>query len=921
MADVFLSYSRRNKEFVQRLYEFLTGTDKDVWVDWDDIPPASEWQQDIAQNIEGADGFVFVVSAHSLASAECAKELEHALGRGKRIVPIACEQADPGAAREELRKLNWIWCVDDDGQGAAFDAVLKGLDTDLAWVHAHTRVLVRAVEWDENERNSSFLLRGTDLKEAEQQVAAGASKDPPPTELQSTYVVASRHAATRRQRMLLGGVSLALIVAIGLGVLSLLQRNDARAATQKATSVALASGADDHVGDTHPDQALLLALAAYGSSATAQARSAVLAALENAQQLGVSEFLHGDSPVTSFSFSPDGSELIVGSADGSVRLWNVRKHEELATLAAQSTAPVVSVGSGAGGLVMAASSNGVIRFWHGAAAHEDPEFRAPGKLVAAAVSADGHLVAAIGGGRHVWLWNRRTGTRYQLPAPAGGAVTLAFSHDGRTLAAAFTHTFQSDANALPEQLGAVAVYDTTRRKLLGLLPNGKLWVTGLAFAPRGDVLATAGANTKFEPEQTSGAVRIWNARRLQQLGRVVKSKQNVDTVAFLPGGKVIAGRNDGSLQVASPLTGKWIGWTRSPLDGSASLLAVSSDGRTFAAAATPTDTSVRLGPIRQRLALGRVAESGSNDFDGIAFSPDGRTLAVTKAGLGPVKLVNVRTGVVRTPRWLRAFRSADQAAFSPDGRLLAITNFNSGEVLLWNLQTHKRVGRLFAPPGAEGADALAFNASGSELAVSYLSNAVRLWDVPQRKLIGHAVDPNAFGLMFSGSTVFMISDNWWVESWDGHSTPRRVFTPPASAQVASTTLGNNDWLWKLVAELRHSGGGAIPVTGNVTLSPDGKTLAIAENSSAGGVQLWDVATRTPIGPLLSSPAGPNIVFSLDGTSLAAAFDAGPVQIWRGLLWRNSADLKTRVCELVVGGFSAGEWSALEPGFARPNPCG
>ncbi len=369
--DVFLSYSRKNKEFVEELHGFLIDRQKDVWVDWEDIPPASEWREDIARNIDAAAGFVFVVSSHSLASEECAKELEHAIAHGKRIVPIACDDSGSSAARDELRKLNWILCRDGADRAKAFERVLHGLDTDLEWTREHARLLVRAVEWDKNKRNASFLMRGSDLQSAERELATGAAKDPQPTELHSAYVLESRRAATRRQRLLLGGVSIALAVAIGLGILSLLQRNDARRATRAATSVALASASKDRA-NTHPDEALLLALAAYESSPSAQARGAAVNALEEARTLGVGGFLHGDSVVDSVAFTPKGWEVAVGSEDGAVRLWDVRRHKALSTLDPPGSGRVVSVGFAGRGFVMAASANGVVRLWNANSGSRDP---------------------------------------------------------------------------------------------------------------------------------------------------------------------------------------------------------------------------------------------------------------------------------------------------------------------------------------------------------------------------------------------------------------------------------------------------------------------------------------------------------------------------------------------------------------------
>jgi TIR domain len=48
MTDVFISYSRKDKAFVQQLFQALRDNKRDVWVDWEDIPLASEWLTEIS---------------------------------------------------------------------------------------------------------------------------------------------------------------------------------------------------------------------------------------------------------------------------------------------------------------------------------------------------------------------------------------------------------------------------------------------------------------------------------------------------------------------------------------------------------------------------------------------------------------------------------------------------------------------------------------------------------------------------------------------------------------------------------------------------------------------------------------------------------------------------------------------------------
>ena len=63
---------------------------------WDDneILPGDEWYQDIADNLANSDILLYLVSAASLASKNCNKELAEALETNTRVIPIILEACD-----------------------------------------------------------------------------------------------------------------------------------------------------------------------------------------------------------------------------------------------------------------------------------------------------------------------------------------------------------------------------------------------------------------------------------------------------------------------------------------------------------------------------------------------------------------------------------------------------------------------------------------------------------------------------------------------------------------------------------------------------------------------------------------------------------------------------------------------------------
>jgi hypothetical protein len=80
---------------------------------------------------------------------------------------------------------NWIFARESDDFEGAMGEVVSALETDLEWLADHARLLVRATEWDRERRDSSFLLRGRDLKEAEAWLAEQGSHREAATSLQA----------------------------------------------------------------------------------------------------------------------------------------------------------------------------------------------------------------------------------------------------------------------------------------------------------------------------------------------------------------------------------------------------------------------------------------------------------------------------------------------------------------------------------------------------------------------------------------------------------------------------------------------------------------------------------------------------------------------------------------------------------------
>jgi WD40 repeat protein/transcriptional regulator with XRE-family HTH domain len=495
----------------------------------------------------------------------------------------------------------------------------------------------------------------------------------------------------------------------------------------------------------------------------------------------------------SLAFSPSGSELVAGTSAGTVWLWHLPGTAALAAGTARPAAlpgmplrgPANSVSgvafSPSGDEIAAASKDFKIWLWH-----VGPDGRAvsDGTLTGSvnwantvAFSPSGNEVAAGTSSSSVLVWNLAT---HQLVAtlPHPQPVTsvawdgpdriAAGSEDGTVSLWALptsvlatggpptTIAYSPDGSTLAVGASSIELWDTARRTLLAsrALP-AHVYTNATVFQPR---TGSSGGAPPLAAALSTGTVELLNGRTLAPVGApfpVITGAGAAESVAFSPDGALLAtGADDGSVRlydVTDPARPRLLQVTHVP--GAVSpvyTVVFSPDGRTLAAASLndvvrlyrvtggtspASESSAGASPGSSagpgRLVLAGPALGGMASYPvGLAFTPDGATLAVANADKH-VYLFDVagpaHSRLLGTPL---AGPSGNVwgVSVSPDGSTLA-ASANDGTVWLWNIAGPSRPALTATLSGLPGhVFSVAFSPDGRQLAAaSYDDDTVRLW--------------------------------------------------------------------------------------------------------------------------------------------------------------------------------------------------
>jgi RNA polymerase sigma factor (sigma-70 family) len=620
---------------------------------------------------------------------------------------------------------------------------------------------------------------------------------------------------------------------------------------------------------------------------------------------------------------PDGKSVVTASHNGTLRLWDTETAKEIRSfqMPVENDDPLKKM----------LKDEPQVKMMMNLMADRGPS----GKLVAAALSPDGKILAAAPYQGTVRLWDVATGK--ELPPIKSDKEStisgLTFAPDIRALAVArgtgLIHVYDLDTgkeivsvgqkrdkfkiNGLEVDVGVSSMAFAADGKTMlvadfvidNKVPRQvvKVWDVKTGKEVRqlkrpdsafGNIAVAPDAKTIAWRDFTAGAVVLWDVDNDKEL-RQLKCGQDLTLAAltFAPDGKVLAIKSSrGPIQLWDVVADKQIAELGEDRRGNPGKgfqfivsdnlgngqVAFSADGKTVVSGSNNTVRvwDVAIGKERAR------HDAHRGPLMSLAVSPDGKVLT-SRGEDDTVRQWDMGTG--KLLRQLQLKPGAGASAFSADGRTVAFT-MPDDHVLLWDIETDKERRALDSEVSAGD---LAFSADGTMLATMTRGHEIRLWDAASGKELRRMQNEKADGqdgpdfvMPFGrkGTTGLLFSPDGQMLASIENKGSIRLMIGGGNGFGAADDLSIRLWnvaTGKLIRKFDSSTDGVTAVA----FTPDGRMLATANRNQT--LTLWETATGKLRAEFKSKDPSTTTVlavaFSPDGKTLAAGGADGSIQIW------------------------------------------
>jgi len=382
--------------------------------------------------------------------------------------------------------------------------------------------------------------------------------------------------------------------------------------------------------------------------------------------------------VNAVAYSPDGTRIVSGSCDATLKMWDAAASTVLATLTGHTfwvnavaySPDGTRIVSGSSTSMLTDSWDNSLKIWDAASGAELASLTGhTGWVHAVAYSPDGTRFVSGSGDRTIKVWDASSGAELAtLTGHAGGVNAVAYSPDGTRIVSG--------------SWGTIKIWDAASGVQLATPSGHTGGVIAVAYSPDG---------TRIVSGSWDRTAKIWDASSGAELATLSGHRNYVFAVAYSRDGTRIVTRDGGTL--ATRTVKVW-------------------DAASGAELTIPSDRLQLVGPV---------------------YSPDG-TRIVSGSGTSADKAVKVQDAASHAElaslaghaEWVRG------AAYSPDGTRI-VSGSEDRTLKIWDASSGAELATLTGHTGA--VCAVAYSPDGTRIVSGSNDKTLRLWDAQTMRCI------------------------------------------------------------------------------------------------------------------------------------------------------------------------------------------
>ena len=453
--------------------------------------------------------------------------------------------------------------------------------------------------------------------------------------------------------------------------------------------------------------------------------------------------------INSVAFSPDGTKIVSGGSDCTVRVWDIKTGLQIGASLTGHTGWVKSVAfSPDGTKIVSGSLDGTIRIWDVETGRQigEPLTGLIGWVESVAFSHDGKKIVG-GGGNTIRIWDSKTGRQI------GESLTKCTSE---VRSVSFSPNSTKIVGGCED--GTIRIWDAEMGVQIGEPLTGHTdGVNSVVFSPDGKKIVSGGWD---------GTIRIWNAETGLQTGAPLTGHDVVvNSIAFSPDGKKIVSSSwDGTIRVWDAEVGLPIG---EPLTAAlVNSVVFSPDGKKIVSGSS--DETIRIWDVETGRQIGESLTKCTSEVRSVSFSPNGKKVA-GGCDDGTIRIWDVETGRQFGEPFTGHTAAVNSVAFSPDGTKIVSGGWDE-TIRIWDAETSRQIGELLT--GHTGrVEFVAFSPDGTKIVSGSSDNTIRIWDVETGRQIGEPLTGHTdwvVSVAFSQDGTKIVSGSWdkTMRIWD-----------------------------------------------------------------------------------------------------------------------------------------------------------